>query len=107
MNNRKPFQLPFSAFSKKSSQEIKNKASAIVVVSDSSEIDGNNEIDLIEEEVFNFISWRKNYKTVLTFLFKKMKIILIMPNKNQSDSKPMNKDLISSLMKTNLQKKLN
>ena len=56
MNNRKPFQLPFSAFSKKSSQEIKNKASAIVVVSDSSEIDGNNEIDLIEEEVFNFIS---------------------------------------------------
>lgn len=56
MNNRKPFQLPFTAFSKKSSKEIKNKTSAIVVVSDSSEIEGNNEIDLIEEEVFNFIS---------------------------------------------------
>lgn len=56
MNNKKPFQLPVAAFSKKSSQEIKNKSSAIVVVSDSSEIDGNNEIDLIEEEVFNFLS---------------------------------------------------
>lgn len=49
MNNKKSFQPPLSTFKKKSSQDSKNQQSALIVLSDSSEIIMNENVDMIEE----------------------------------------------------------